>query len=519
MAQQQQVANFSSENSSDDEPDEQEEQGKGKAAYYQQQTTTDESDDGRKRKFSQTTDEDEVVSKKPKLGFDAKYSTPAQLMMQKMGYRQNEGLGRLGQGIKDPILASQQKGRRGLGTKLVNMDRSASKFESDSEKITIPEQVDWLENYSDDLHELTRDVLDQWVARGPEKLVIEDEDRFVEPKILHDMLEAKTAFDELDADDMLNARTKSNPFETIKGAIFLNRAAVKMANIDALLGYMFSNPVDQYGHQVVKNDELLYFADVCAGPGGFSEYILWRKKWHAKGFGFTLKGKCDFDLSKFLVGNPETFDPYYGVNDDGDVFNPDNITSLTDYILKQTDTGVHFMMADGGFSVKGQENLQEIISKQLYLCQCLVGLNVVRENGHLVIKMFDLLTPFSVGLLYLMWKCFQQICILKPNTSRPANSERYLVCKWKRANTDTIQRHLFEVNQHLHDKNSTTDWEDILELVPMSVLEADKEFFDYIVSSNNRIGENQIVGLMKIAAYCQDNTLQVRNLLHVSAVS
>lgn len=24
-------------------------------------------------------------------------------------------------------------------------------------------------------------------------------------------------------------------------------------------------------------DELLYFADVCAGPGGFSEYVLWRR--------------------------------------------------------------------------------------------------------------------------------------------------------------------------------------------------------------------------------------------------
>ena len=27
------------------------------------------------------------------------------------------------------------------------------------------------------------------------------------------------------------------------------------------------------------------------------------------------------------------------------------------------------MMADGGFSVEGRENIQEILSKQLYLCQ------------------------------------------------------------------------------------------------------------------------------------------------------
>lgn len=41
----------------------------------------------------------------------------------------------------------------------------------------------------------------------------------------------------------------------------------------------------------VRPDEILYFADICAGPGGFSEYVLWRKKWHAKGFGITLRGE------------------------------------------------------------------------------------------------------------------------------------------------------------------------------------------------------------------------------------
>jgi hypothetical protein len=39
----------------------------------------------------------------------------------------------------------------------------------------------------------------------------------------------------------------------------------------------------------VEEGEPLFFADVCAGPGGFSEYVLWKKKWRCKGFGFTLK--------------------------------------------------------------------------------------------------------------------------------------------------------------------------------------------------------------------------------------
>lgn len=33
-----------------------------------------------------------------------------------------------------------------------------------------------------------------------------------------------------------------------------------------------------------------------------------------------------------------------------------------------------------GFSVEGQENIQEILSKQLYLCQFLVAISVLREG-------------------------------------------------------------------------------------------------------------------------------------------
>ena len=45
---------------------------------------------------------------------------------------------------------------------------------------------------------------------------------------------------------------------------------------------------------------------------------------------------------------------------------------------------------------------------------------------------------------------------------------------------------------------------DVLEMTPMNVMQGDREFFDYIYNSNNNIGKNQIVGLLKIAAYCHD---------------
>ena len=49
------------------------------------------------------------------------------------------------------------------------------------------------------------------------------------------------------------------------------------------------------------------------------------------------------------------------------------------------------------------------------------------SGGNFVCKLFDLFTPFSVGLVYLMNMIFERVAIIKPVTSRPANSERYLI--------------------------------------------------------------------------------------------
>ena len=65
---------------------------------------------------------------------------------------------------------------------------------------------------------------------------------------------------------------------------------------------------------LVSSTDLLYFADICAGPGGFSEYVLWRKGWDAKGFGFTLKGPNDFKLEDFFAAPCELFEPHYGMS-------------------------------------------------------------------------------------------------------------------------------------------------------------------------------------------------------------
>ncbi|XP_037274774.2 cap methyltransferase 1 isoform X1 [Rhipicephalus microplus] len=435
------------------------------------------------------------------------YSNISQKLMLSMGYKAGAGLGKNNQGIADIIPTSKQRGRRGLGLSLEGLEPSADvKWDFEKEEVDVKERVDWIPECEEEPPNIK--TLREWVAEGKKKLTIDDETCFCDEKVLKQIIDCKSVFDRLEPEEMRRARTRSNPFETIRGGIFLNRAAMKMANMDSAFDFMFTSPVDENGVSMVGPDDLLYFADVCAGPGGFSEYVLWRKGWQAKGFGFTLKGPNDFKLEDFFAGSPDTFEPLYGVTGDGDIFIPDNIRYFSKAVKLGTDNqGVHFVMADGGFSVEGQENIQEILSKQLYLCQFYAALSVLRTGGHFVCKLFDIFTVYSVGLVYLMYRAFRHVSIFKPNTSRPANSERYIVCKWRRPDTKDIEDYMYELCCRFKEISSVTSQDDIVEVVPLEVLNDDAVFAKYIRESNDRLGRAQITHLTKIRAFAQNSEL------------
>ncbi|XP_065078736.1 cap-specific mRNA (nucleoside-2'-O-)-methyltransferase 1-like [Ochlerotatus camptorhynchus] len=355
---------------------------------------------------------------------------------------------------------------------------------------TLESNFKWLEFHDDSTPNPPIDP-DTWLEIGPRVRSIENEVAFCERSLLQEVFRLRSSLDDSDEKKVRWAHNKANFFE-VRAGQFMTRAAIKIANVDALFGWKLCQLPD-----TADDSQLLYFVDVFGGPGGCSEYVLWRNDgWNAKGFGYTTKGDYEFRAEMFRMGAPESFDPFYGANDDGNILDPDNISAFMEYVKAQTadKLGAHLIMCDGGFYVKN--NNQETISKQLYLCLVLLAVGVIRPGGNAILKVFDLYTPFSVGLVYVLTKCYEKVSIVKPASSRSANSERYLVCQTRLNESNLFMNYLFSISQVLWENRHGEH--DIIHIISPQTMQEDKDFYNFIRNSNNDLARRQIAGLKSL---------------------
>ena len=124
------------------------------------------------------------------------------------------------------------------------------------------------------------------------------------------LLKAKLSFQCVEQQQFCTARARANAHEALgrgpRARPYLNRAALKLANLDALCGLSSLAPAS----------EPLLFADLCGGPGGFSQYLLRKRRpsscpgpsrssqdaqaaGGARGWGMSLRdgSACDWDIS------------------------------------------------------------------------------------------------------------------------------------------------------------------------------------------------------------------------------
>lgn len=260
-------------------------------------------------------------------------------------------------------------------------------------------------------------------------------------------------------DEFLEARRACNPLEVLGegqqnglNQMFMNRSAIKLANIDAALGFCIVNPPVQTEKARKK---CLVFADLCGAPGGFSEYILWRcsslnTPMTCRGYGMSLSGSNEqgrgirWKLPEMMgSASPHQYRTCFGVDGTGDIHRWENVLALQqmmfqdDTIFQEEPNDVdntqewgraHLVLADGGFDAQRDSENQEEIAQKLIVCQVTAALALLKSRGTLVVKVFGFQTPVIRVVMRHLFLSFDSMVAIKPISSRPASAERYVVC-------------------------------------------------------------------------------------------
>ena len=168
---------------------------------------------------------------------------------------------------------------------------------------------------------------------------------------------------------------------------------------------------------------------LAEAPGGFME-CLYKYRNNTKDTYFCMSLISDnndipslFSLKKIIKNNQLTI--IKGEDQTGDLYNYKNILHIKKLIKKKVD----IVTADGGFNYNEQYNYQEQLSYKLIYSEIITALHTLKNGGHFILKIFDIFTHNTFHLIYFVSKFFKDVHIIKPFSSRPANSEKYLVCK------------------------------------------------------------------------------------------
>ena len=185
-----------------------------------------------------------------------------------------------------------------------------------------------------------------------------------------------------------------------------------------------------------KYTKLKTVATLAEGPGGFIKFLIDYYK-NIKVFGITLKYDDDNQSRNWekILNENKNIKIIYGEENNplhnGNLYNSDIVNAFAQRVGK-----VDLVTADGGFIAKNENN-KEIEHLKLFLAETLTAFKILKKNGSFILKIYDIFTKPTLQLLFLLSNNFKNIKLVKPVTSRPANSERYVVCHgFKGFNTD-----------------------------------------------------------------------------------
>lgn len=199
----------------------------------------------------------------------------------------------------------------------------------------------------------------------------------------------------------------------------LSRSYFKMLEIINTFGLRFdSKPIHTF--------------HIAEGPGGFIEAIVnMRNCSHDTYTGMTiLDDKSDPNIpawkkTQSFLQKHSNVHIERGKDKTGDILKLENFV----YCKEKYGSSMDLITGDGGFDFSVDFNNQEVHISDLLMAQVFYALVMQKKNGSFILKIFDSFMNHTLDLLYILSSFYECVHVIKPYTSRYANSEKYVVCK------------------------------------------------------------------------------------------
>ena len=198
--------------------------------------------------------------------------------------------------------------------------------------------------------------------------------------------------------------------------------------------------------EFVNTNNNINIANICEAPGSFIEALIdYCKKNNINTkkiffFGLSVLNEKKYSIPTWKIKNKHLQNYNIQLNNKndniGDIYNYQDVLK---YINLVSLNSCNIITCDGGFDINGDYENQEKLLNKLLLCETFLVLKLQKNLGKCIIKCFDLLSIDSIKIIYILSLFYNDISFIKPHTSRPANSEKYILCK--NFNEDNLIKH------------------------------------------------------------------------------
>ena len=307
--------------------------------------------------------------------------------------------------------------------------------------------------------------------------------------------------------EIQDAKKETNAYEDIHEKFFNKRQSLQLANIN----YLFEK-------ELIKYDNIFegFPAFIVGDNGGFTDFILYysikigsynptifvipEKKNSIKDIKFRKEiqekaGEHVNILNEFYEENKDI--------DENSKISIDFINNIAKKISEKTEGNMVDLFIARKVIKFNPEYSQEIKYEKFLLIITLLAFKCLSCGGNFIIKLYDTFTPFTIGIIYMIFKNFENVSIFKPVSTRQYSSSRYLIAeKYLKDTTESTNNSIKYLEDFLtkYIEFSNLNYDIQLFLYP-SELRNNETFLKIIPEINNGITEKRIDAIKEIIKY------------------